>query len=191
MSVYFGDVESYKGAVLAEESHMWMDGMEDVTAVVWDASSASIKRIQVGYYGIDGTNLAGGEAIIDATPETKHAVRKMLKSKAYAAFCDSVTEYKNSIHKGTNAEVIRGKKVKPGTILNVFWVGERPTYRSRSCPWMHETETIAGCHDAAGNKIWIKAEYLKNIDPLKSPNAKERRKFIKAYVERNARLLGA
>lgn len=191
MSVYFGDVESYKGAVLAEESHMWMDGMEEINAVVWDAETGTVKRIMVGYYGIDGTNLAGGRAIVDATPETKYAVRKMLKAKAYKAFCASVTEYKTSIHKGTNATVIRGKKIAVGTLLHVFWVGERPTYRSRSYAWMHETETVAGCHDDDGNKVWIKTEYLKSVDHLKSPNAKERKRFINAYVDREAKALGA
>ena len=191
MAIYFDGVETYKGAVLKEEEHMWMDGMLDVHAVVWDDESKSIKRIQVGYYGIDGSNLAGGRAEIDATDDTIHAVRKSFKEDAYRAFCRSVIEYKTGIRKGTHAEVVRGRKVKKGTMLEVFWVGEKETYKSRQYDWMHETEMIAGCYDENGNKVWIKAEYLKSIDQIKSPNAKERKKFIKAYIEKAARAVGA
>ena len=76
-------------------------------------------------------------------------------------------------------------------MLEVFWVGEKETYKSRQYSWMHETEMIAGCYDENGNKVWIKAEYLKSIDQIKSPNAKERKKFIKAYIEKAARAVGA
>ena len=46
---------------------------------------------------------------------------------------------------------------------------------------------IAGCRDKEGNKVWIKAEYLKNITPIKSPKAAERKKYLKWYVQKNAR----
>lgn len=73
--------------------------------------------------------------------------------------------------------------MKKGTILEVFWVGERPTYMSRQYSWINETEKVAGCYDKDGNKVWIKVEYLKNITEIKSPSAKERKKYIKHYVE--------
>lgn len=56
---------------------------------------------------------------------------------------------------------------------------------------MHDTETIAGCYNADGEKIWIKAEYLKPTDKIASPNAKERRKYIKNYVSTKAPAYGA
>jgi len=59
-------------------------------------------------------------------------------------------------------------------------VGERPTYTG------YGTELIAGCKDKDGNKLWIKAEYLKNISPIKSPKTKERKKYIKWYIKKNA-----
>ena len=191
MSVYFGTEESYKGAVLKEEEHMWMDGMLDVKAVVWDDESKSIKRIQVGYYGIDGSNLAGGHAEIDATDEVKRSVRRSIKNDAYEAFCKSVVDYKKGLRKGTKAEVIKGRKIAKGSILEIFWVGERETFRSKQCSWMHETEEVAGAYDENGNKVWIKTEYLKTIDKIKSPSPAERKKFINEYVDRVARSLGA
>lgn len=187
MAIRYNGVETFVGAVLKEESHMWMDGMEDVYAVVWNEEKQTVESIQVGYFGIDGTNLLGKGWEIDATEETKRAVRRWLKRRSWKAFADSVIEYKQEIRKGTRAEVIRGRKVKKGTQLEVFWVGERETYMSRQYHWMNETERIAGCYDEDGNKVWIKAEYIKSIDDIKSPNAKERKKFIKAYVEKEAR----
>lgn len=191
MAIYEKGIETYKGAVLKEESHMWMDGMEEIYAVVWDADTKSIKRIQVGYYGIDGCNLCGMNWKIDATEETKRAVRKWLKSSAWKAFEKSVIDYKNGIRKGSNVKVIKGRKIAKGTQLKVFWVGEKETYQSRQYSWMHETEEIAGCYDADGNKVWIKTDYLKVIDEIKSPNAKERTKFIKKYIDNEAKRLGA
>jgi len=191
MAVRFKNDISYVGAVLNIESRMWMDGMLEEIAVCWDAEQHDIKRINFGYYGIDGTNLAGGVAEIDATPETWRQVINYLKPSAVKAYVDGVIKFKNEIAVGTHVEVVKGRKVPKGTKLEVFWVGEKPTFRSRNYSWMNETETIAGCYDTDGNKVWIKAEYLKNVDPIQSPNAKERKKAIHAYIDKMAKSLGA
>lgn len=191
MAVIFDGVKSYEGAVLSIEDKMWADGMYEEWAVCWDSEKQEIKRISFGYYGIDGTNLAGGSAAVDATPETWRKVLRSFRQDANKAFCKSVTEYKRGIRKGIHAEVIRGKKVPKGTIVEVFWVGERPTFRSRNYSWMQETETVAGCYDENRNKFWIRADYLKSVDLIKSPGAKERRKFIQNYMQTKAKELGA
>lgn len=51
----------------------------------------------------------------------------------------------------------------------------------------YETELIAGGHDKEGNVIWVKAEYLKNQTPYKSPCAAERKKFIRDYIQKNVK----
>lgn len=169
-----------------------MDGMLEETAVCWNSQEKKIEYHQVGYYGCDGQNMCQTSCEVDATPETwKEIIHYYLKPAAYAAFEKSVIEYKQAIHIDTTAEVIRGKKVPKGTVVKVFWIGDRPTFRARRYEWMRETERIAGCKDEAGNKYWIKAEYLKNIDPLKSPCASERKKFIHAWIYEQAKLLGA
>lgn len=180
------DEVSYIGSVLKIEEHMWMDGMLEENAVVWDKDTKEIKYVKVGYYGMDGYNLCGCHAVVDADMETIHSVLKMLKGEAINQYAQSVTNYKQEVRKGRNVEVVRGRKIPKGTKLNVFWVGEKPTYRSRNYSWMNETETIAGCFDENGNKVWIKAEYLKPIDLIQSPNAKERDKYIKNYIKKNA-----
>jgi len=191
MSIKSKGQETFKGAVLKIEEHMWMDGMLEETAVVWNSAEQKIERHQVGYYGSDCRNMCETVCEIDATKETWREVLRSLKPSARSAFAKSVIDYKRQIHAGTHAKVVKGKKIPKGTLVEVFWIGERPTYRSRCYDWMRETETIAGCYDQNGNKLWIKAEYLLNIDPLKSPNAKERKKFIKAYIEDQAHKLGA
>ena len=190
MSVTINGVESYIGQVIGIDSHYWLDGMLEERAIVWDPETNWTKTVTFGYYGIDGSNLAGGKAEIDATEDTKRLVRRALKEMAIAEFCKSVQDYKKAIRKGSQVEVIRGKKVSKGTRLQVFWVGEKETYRSQQYSWMHETELIAGCYDNNGNKLWVKVEYLRPVDIIKSPNAKERRKYINAYVNRKAKEMG-
>ncbi len=105
------------------------------------------------------------------------------KDIAMQAYVNSVVSEKQEVKANRKAEVVRGRKIPKGTILDVFWVGERETYRSRQYSWMNETELIAGCYDRDGNKVWIKAEYLKNVTKIASPNKTERRKFIKRYID--------
>lgn len=175
--------KTYIGAVIGERSHMWMDGMEDVFAIVYDSDSNSIKEIQTGYYAITGQNQMEMSMDVDLDTDNARAVVRFLKNEANFSFASSVAAEKKAIKKGRKVEVIKGRKVKKGTILEVFWVGERPTYMSRQYSWINETEKVAGCYDKDGNKVWIKVEYLKNITEIKSPSAKERKKYIKHYVE--------
>lgn len=191
MAVVFGEKKMFEGAVLQIKSHYWMDGMLEEYAICWNSEKCDTETVTFGYYGIDGSNLAGGWAEEDATPETWRQVLRSFKPAARRAFADSVTAFKREIRKDANVVVVRGSKIAKGTKLRVFWVGEKPTYRSRQYSWMHETETIAGCYTESGEKVWVKAEYLNNVDEIHSPNAKERRKFIKSYIKDRARQLGA
>ena len=186
MAITMNGETLYQGAVLGEHEHMWMDGMLEVHTIVWDMENHEEKWIQTGYYGSDGCNLCEHVDVeFEISQEVARDILRTMKRRAWQALASSVTAQKEKIDKGIQAEVIKGRKVPKGTILDVFWVGERPTYRSRQYSWMNETETIAGCYDKDGNKVWIKAEYLKNISPIKSPVAAERDKFIKAYVKKN------
>lgn len=177
--------EMYNGAVLGENEHYWLDGMLEVWAVVWDMEAHEIKEIEVGYYGADARNMyqdTTWNIDIDPNGDVARDMLRTLKQQAYRYFEKSVVDFKNKIAPGRKAVVVKGRKVPKGTVLDVFWVGEKETFKSRQYSWMHETETIAGCYDSDGNKVWIKAEYLKNITPIKSPRNKERDKFVKAYV---------
>lgn len=169
----------YEGAVIDTYDHYWLDGMISEYAKVWDIENHRYKQVTIGYYGSDFHDFVGIRAEIEVSTEIARDIVKTTRENAKYDFCVSVTEKKNRIEKGIVAEVIRGRKIKKGTVLNVFWVGERPTYTG------YGTELIAGCKDKDGNKIWIKAEYLKNITPIKSPSRKEREKYIKWYINKN------
>ena len=184
---FAGKEEVYVGAVIGEHEHMWMDGMLEVWTEVWNIEKHCYENIATGYYGSDCCNMYGGvEVEFDLCPEVARDILKATKREAIEAHCRAVAEAKEAIEKGATVKVVRGKKVPVGTELEVFWVGERPTYASRY-RYSTDYEKIAGCYDADGNKVWIKTEYLKRVAPvLKSPNAHERDKFIKAYVQRHA-----
>lgn len=186
MAVRFENEVKFEGAVLRIHEHYWLDGMLEAWAVCWNMETHDTEQITFGYYGIDGSNLAGGTAKVDATAEVKRDVLRTLKRRAWKAFADSVTEYKNEVRAGRTVVVTRGKKVPKGTKLTVFWVGDRPTYMSRVRAYVNETERIAGCYTEDGEKVWVKTEYLQPTDVLKSPNAKERKRFMKDWVLRMA-----
>lgn len=180
---------TYKGATFAESEHFWLDGMLEVFAHSWDMEKHEIVIETVGYYGSDSRNMCGTSFKIDINEETARDMIRTIKGRAVEAFAKSVLEEKRRIAKGRNCVVVRGRKVPKGTKINVFWVGERPTYRSRNCAWSNETETVAGGYASDGTKVWVKADYLEVIDKIKSPDRRNREAFIREYVERNVPLV--
>lgn len=189
MSIIKNNIRTYEGAVIGIDDHYWMDGMISEYAIVWDKSEKDFKSIEIGYYGSDGRNfMENTYAEVDCNVETAREIIRATKQKANVSFEKSVIEYKNTVHKGDTVEVVRGRKVKKGTKLTVFWIGEKPTYRANNSPkwgyYANETGMIAGCKTENNETIWIKAEYLKGLNPPKSPKAKERNKYIRNYVER-------
>lgn len=170
----------YGGAVLEIWDRYWLDGMISEYARVWDVEKHEYKTVNIGYYGSDYHDFIGTQAEVEVSTEVARDIIRTLKTRAWRSFSESVRTKKEKIEPGIQALVIRGRKIPKGTELEVFWVGEKPAYTG------YDTEMIAGCKDADGNKVWIKAEYLKNITPIKSPVAAERKKYLKWYVKKNA-----
>ncbi len=170
----------YEGAVIKTWEHYWADGMLSEYALVWDQEKHEYKTVDIGYYGSDGHDFIGICAEIEVSTMVARDIVRTMKSRALESFSRSVQAKKEKIEPGIRALVVRGRKIPKGTELEVFWVGDRPTYTG------YGTEMIAGCRDKAGNKVWIKAQYLKNITPIKSPVATERKKYLKWYVKENA-----
>lgn len=173
------------GAVFDLDSHYWMDGMEEVHAVCYDSETGSIVRRQVGYFGCDGQNLCGCGYSVDITRENAKKVFEIYLKDAETEFFRSVADYQSRIHKNEKAVVVKGRKIPKGTKLDIFWVGERPTYRSRYYDWMHETEEIAGGKTENGEKVWIKTDYLQNITEYPPVSETEKQEFISDYLRRN------
>lgn len=180
MAIIEGGNVLYSGAVIKTWDHYWLDGMIEEYAVIWDTENHCYRTITIGYYGSDCRNLMGNiRCEVEVSREVARDIIRTIKKLAVGSYCTSVLNKKKAIEKGITAEVVRGTKVKKGTKVEVFWVGERPKYAG------YGVEIIAGCFDENGNKIWIKAEYLKNILPLKSPNTKERKKYLEWYLRTN------
>lgn len=180
----------YEGATLYTYEHYWMDGMLEEITVCWDVEAHKTVRVTTGYYGSDGRDLTGtGKITYDLNETVKEDILATIKEQVIAKYHESVLKAKEEICKGRHVEVVRGGKVPVGTKLEVFWVGEKETYKSRQYYWMHETETIAGCYAENGEKVWIKAEYLKVTDDIKDPAPEEREKAIRAFMEDHARAL--
>lgn len=173
-------VISYSGAVLKTWDRYWLDGMISEYALVWDIEKHEYRTVDIGYYGSDCCDLIGITAEVEVSVEVARDIIRTLKAEAVHSFCRVVEAKKKKIEPGIKARVIRGRKIPKGTELEVFWVGERPTYTG------YGTELLAGCKDKTGNTVWIKENYLENISPLKSPVAAERKKYLKGYVKRNA-----
>lgn len=166
---------TFAGAVIRVRDRVWHDGMTEEWADVWNGSHE--ESIQVAYYGCDYRNLMGDiTASPDLSPENARAILRSRKADARKVFSACVSLWKKSVQAGDQAVVIRGRKIPKGTILSVFWVGERENR------FTGEMEKLAGCHDSAGRKIWVKAEYLQPQTARKNPTAAERRAFMRAYI---------
>lgn len=183
MSITRNGEEYAVDCVMEIKRHCWLDGMDEDTATWYDVNTNELKSETVYYGGIDGHNLDDCLAAVDLSKEVCNMYIHNNRQKAYDAFVLSVLKYKQEIRKDSNVEVIRGRKIKIGTKLHVFWIGERPTYFAKMHPWCKETMMLVGCTDESNNKVWIDADYLKVIDVIKSPNAKERKAFCKKYFD--------
>lgn len=179
--------EKYAGCVIETYEHYWLDGMLEVIAVCWNNETKTTDHVTVEYLGSDCRNMMDTTANVDLTTENARNFIRCHKMDALNSFAKSVQEVKQKIHKDDVCRVVRGRKVKKGTILTVFWCGEKPTYFAQTHRFVNEKELICGCFDESGNKVWIKAEYLEKLPHYipKSPSAKERKKFLKAYMEDN------
>ena len=178
--------KNYMGCAFDKSDRYWLDGMVSEYIHVWDMEEHTAKTIECGYYGSDCRNmyqvdqLQGIPEKIDIMPEVARDMIRTYKKNAVKRFCDAVNKEKQKVVAGSMVEVVRGRKVKKGLKLEVFWTGEKYNQYSR------ENELLAGCReigaDPKSKPIWIKAEYLKVLNPPKSPNKKEREKYLKWYV---------
>jgi len=141
---------------------------DEYYALVWDPDTATSKQVKVG----SSFELYGGPwgtVTVDATPEVcqhhKDAQEAQARAKARA---DKARRAKENTQrrleehhrptKGKVMQVVKGRKVSPGTIGEVFWVRDGRVGL-----------TLDGSKDAQGrhnNVVWVDASYLVNVEPL-------------------------
>ena len=179
---YNNNTESFEGAVIRLDGKYWLDGMVERWAICWDIENHCTRQITYDYNGLDGRNLCNMDADVDLNTETARDIIRTIKADALESLAEHIRTESRRIRKGDTTTVIRGRKVKRGTILNVFWVGEKETYLSKQYSWMHETEEIAGAYTEDGQKVWIKTEYLQRLTKDTPMTKKERKSYIKEFI---------
>lgn len=187
MAINDNGIVKFNGAVIDIYDKWWADGMYEKYAVVWNDEQNDIKKITIGYYGSDNCNLCGNvKADIDLSVNNARKILKYYKNLAVLALPEFIRTEKMKIDIGDNVKVVRGRKIPKGTIMQVLWLGEKPTFRARQAQswssFKNETELIAKCKDSSENIVFIKAEYLKRLSNDKIFGATDRKKFVNDFV---------
>ncbi len=142
---------SYEGKVFN-----WYErnGYEDSDwyAEVWDDEKNAPKAVL-----FDTTRCGcAGHAEIDATPDVLRKLYRWYKKNATIDFDMRNEEMAQKPAKGDQVMVIKGRKVKKGTIAEVFWAG------TRFNPYSYQDEERVGLV-VDGEKVFISAE---NVEVL-------------------------
>lgn len=145
----------------------------DFYATCWDRESGKIVEVEYDTTRAGG----GGYADIDATIDVLRQVYRYYKRLGRDHF-DSVTNIENAkkVKKGDTVKVIRGRKVKKGTIATVFWVG--------TCynPYSRINENRVGL-EIDGKRQFINLDYVEVIDwETRLLKGKDRKKAIRNFA---------
>ena len=145
-STYTGLENAYEGCVLDwwEHNGAWDS---DWYAVVWDDEKQSVEIVE--YMTTRG--YCSGTAEIDATEDTLRKVYRHYKSIAKDWFSNYNIEQAKKIRKGDTVKIVKGRKVKKGTVAPVFWSGTRYN------PYSRIDEERIGI-EVDGERVFIAAE---------------------------------
>lgn len=112
------------------------------------------------------------------SPETLERMKDyMWRSGNYGA-SRNISEFQQTF--GFLVKVVRGRKVKHGTIGRCFWMGTR-NYAKYSDPWGLKTVTRIGIRDEAGNVYWTSIENVEVIPGTYEAPAKKVKKYDEVY----------
>ena len=174
--------EVYVGCVLCTRERNYHDD-SDFYVVVWDEESQSLK--EVIYYT---TRCAcDGVAHADATPEVIEKAGAWLKKWAIdrvrEEFARDAQKAAETINKGDQVRVVKGRKVPLGTAGTVIWKGEQsygqsyPRHgysRGYNNGFYGQTVTRVGIKDAEGTVFWTSITNVEKVDQaLKIPSEAE------------------
>jgi len=162
--------EVYVGCVLCTRERNFLDD-SDFYAVVWDEESQSLK--EVIYYT---TRCAcDGVAHADATPEVIEKAGAWLKKWAIDRVREELArdaqKAAETINKGDQVRVVKGRKVPIGTAGIVIWKGEQsygqsyPRHGFAHGPGFYgQHVTRIGIKDAAGTVSWTSITNVEKVD---------------------------
>ena len=151
-STYEGLENAYEGCVLDwwEHNGAWDS---DWYALVWDEGTQSVETVE--YMTTRGG--CYGTAKIDATFETIRKVYRYYKKDQKKFFDEHFNkDQAKKIRKGDTVRIIKGRKIKKGLEVPVFWAGTRYN------PYSRMTEERIGV-EVDGERVFISAE---NAEPV-------------------------
>lgn len=161
----------YEGCVInTYERNGYHDS--DFYATVWDEEKQAVVDIEYDTTRAGG----GGYATIDATEETLRKVYRYYKRIGRKQFCIFNEEQAKQFGKGDQIVVVRGRKVKKGTVGLVFWKGSCYNHYSR------RNEDRVGI-EVDGEKIFLPADYVERSDwEAHLISGKRRKQYIRNYA---------
>lgn len=141
---------SHVGLVLSLRERNGYDD-SDFYALVWNPEKGAPEEIE--YASTRGWTYPNGAAV-DATPEVQAAYQAYLDARHAEYVARVNAEEAKKPTKGKTVKVVRGRKVKPGIVGRVFWFGIcHNKFSGRD-------EKRVGIETAAGEKIFLKADYV-------------------------------
>ena len=111
---------TYEGCVLDTYERNGYDD-SDFYAIVWDEAEQTIKHIE--YASTRGWSYPNG-AQVDATPEVKEKAKAYLAKQMLVKLERDNKAQAEMPYVGRKVKVVKGRKIKIGTIGEVFWFGE-------------------------------------------------------------------
>lgn len=113
--------QDYTGRVVAVESY-YDDGLTDYWVMVWNPETLTVESGPGCPYGtkVDGPAWVAAFYTIAKSIELTQARARKAAAEAAA---EAEAEARRPSY-GKTVEVVRGRKVKKGTVARVFWLGE-------------------------------------------------------------------
>ena len=161
----------YEGKVLRtwERNEAWDS---DFYAEVWDEEEQRLRDVM--FYTTRYP--CYGEAKADATEDVLRKVYRLKKREAAETFERYNRDQAREIRKGDTVRIVKGRKVKKGSVVKVFWAGR--TYN----PYAYRHEDRIGV-EVGEDRVFINAENAEVVDWEKRLiHGKERKKIIREWA---------
>ncbi len=116
--------------------------------------------------------------LVKYSPEALERISNFMWRNGNFCAVRNIAEFRDTF--GYMVKVVRGRKVKHGTIGRCFWMGTR-RYTKYADYWGVFTHTRIGIRDEAGNVYWTSIDNVEVIPGTREMPVKEAKKYDKVY----------
>ena len=168
------EYEKFDGCVLDKYEHNGYDD-SDFYAVCWDEETQSVIEIEYDTTRCGG----GGSCTIDATEEVLRKAYRYYRNIGRIRFDGRMNEeMAKKVEKGDTVQVVKGRKVRIGTVGKVFWIGTVKNFYS------YRDEERVGI-EVDGEKHFLPLEYVEVVDwQSRLVHGRRRKQMIRNYAVR-------